>query len=199
MEFYEVINNRRTIREFEDKAIPKYVLDRILDAGLKAPSGDHLRQWSPVVITEQDVMKSVTQNIKPFPCNINEPKTPVQEMYKIAFPKQHSMLANAGCLILPYFKQTSSMYNPKDAYGLTNYGATWALIENMLLAASAEGLGCAIHIPVGTETDCIQKVIHTPNEYVLPVIIGVGYPIPNAEVPTQVSATVEEKVHWNKW
>ncbi|RUT50550.1 nitroreductase family protein [Campylobacter fetus] len=199
MEFYEVINNRRTVREFEDKAIPKDVLERILDAGLKAPSGDHLRQWSPVVITERKVMQAITKDIKPFPCNIKEPKTPVQEMYKIAFPKQHSMLADAGCIILPYFKQTSSMYNPKDAYGLINYAANWALIENILLAATAEGLGCAVHIPVGDEAISIQKILHTPNEYMLPVIISVGYPVPNAEVPVQVSATVEEKVHWNQW
>ena len=199
MEFYEVINNRRTIREFENKEIPEEILKRILDAGLKAPSSDHMRQWAPVVVMDRDVIENVTKDIKPFPCNITEPKTPVQEMYKIAFPKQHSMLANAGCLILPYFKQISNMYNPKDAYALINYGATWALIENMLLAATAEGLGCAIHIPVGAEIESIQKVIGTPKDYILPVVISVGYPVENAEVPTQISATVEEKVHWNKW
>ena len=38
MEFYEVINTRRSIRQFEDKEIPKEMLERILGAGLKAPS-----------------------------------------------------------------------------------------------------------------------------------------------------------------
>ena len=33
MEFYEVINKRRSIRQFADKEIPKEVLERILDAG----------------------------------------------------------------------------------------------------------------------------------------------------------------------
>ena len=199
MEFYEVINNRRTIREFEDRQIPQDVLHRILDAGLKAPSSDHMRQWALVVITERDMIESVAGNIRPVPCAITEPTTPAQEMYKIAFPKQHSMLANTGCLILPYFKQTSFMYNPKDAYALTNYGATWTLIENILLAATAEGLGCAMHIPVGGEPEGIQKIVQAPEEYVLPVILSLGYPVENAEVPTQVSATVEEKVQWNKW
>ena len=34
MEFYEAINKRRTIREFENKEIPQEVLHRILDEGL---------------------------------------------------------------------------------------------------------------------------------------------------------------------
>jgi nitroreductase len=69
----------------------------------------------------------------------------------------------------------------------------------MLLAATAEGLGCAIHIPTGAEPDSIQKAIGAPKEYPLPAIIAVGYPAQTAELPTQVSATPEEKVHWNKW
>ena len=38
MEFYEVVNKRRTIRNFENKTIPQEVLERILNAGLMAPS-----------------------------------------------------------------------------------------------------------------------------------------------------------------
>lgn len=95
MNFYDVINKRRTIREFTNQDVPLEVLERILDAGLKAP---------------------------------------------------YSMLAEASCLVLPYFKQSTNMYNPKDAFALINYGATWALIENMLLAATAEGLACALYL-----------------------------------------------------
>lgn len=40
MEFYEVINKRRSIRQFEDREIPREILERILDAGLKAPSSN---------------------------------------------------------------------------------------------------------------------------------------------------------------
>ena len=41
MEFYETVNRRRSIRQFEDKPIPREALERILDAGLKAPSSHH--------------------------------------------------------------------------------------------------------------------------------------------------------------
>ena len=42
MEFYDVINKRRSIRQFEDEKIPRETLERILDAGLKAVSYTHL-------------------------------------------------------------------------------------------------------------------------------------------------------------
>lgn len=199
MEFYEVINRRRTIRDFVDKKIPKEILERILAAGLKAPSSDHLRQWEPVVLTDRGLIEAVAKDVHPYSCNIVKPVSPQQEMFKIAFPRQHTMLSTAGGLILPYFRQTSSLYKPENVYTLINYGAAWALIENILLAATAEGLGCAIHIPVGGEMQSVQKVMNAPKDYMLPAIIAVGYPAEDAQVPSQVPAEVDKKVHWNKW
>lgn len=199
MEFYQVVNKRRTIRDFENREIPQDVLERILDAGLKAPSSDHMRAWAPVVLTERASIAQVASLVKPYPCNISTPATPLQEMFKIAFPRQSSMLRDAGCLILPYFLQKAAMYKPGNVFGLINYGAIWALIENILLAATAEGLGGAIHVPVGTEEKAIHDVLGVPAEYTLPAVIAVGYPTNDAPTPTQVSATVAEKVHWGKW
>ena len=45
MEFYDVIRKRRSIRQFVDRKIPREALERILDAGLKAPSSNHQRRW----------------------------------------------------------------------------------------------------------------------------------------------------------
>lgn len=199
MEFYDVINKRRTVREFNSRSIPEDSLKRILDAGLKAPSSDHLRQWSPVVITDRNRISEIAACIKDYPCNIQTPQTPQQEMFKIAFPRQHSMIESAGCLVLPYFKQSSSLYKPENVYTLINYGAAWAFIENILLASTAEGLGCAIHIPVGDENKDVQNIVKPASNYILPAIIAIGIPIDSAEIPTQVSAKVEDKVRWNKW
>lgn len=50
MEFYEVIEKRRTIRDFENETISSDVIERIIEAGLKAPTNDHMRDWHYVVI-----------------------------------------------------------------------------------------------------------------------------------------------------
>lgn len=165
MEFYETINKRRSIRQFEDKPVPREVLERILDAGLKAPSSNHQRRWELVALTDKHIILDVAKFVKPYYCRIDEPKTPQQEMFKIAYPRQRTMIEESACVILPYFKQK---YGFENAYGLMDYGATWALIENMLLAATAEGLGSVVHIPVKKEPEQIRSFCIFPTITVCP-------------------------------
>lgn len=199
MEFYEVINTRRSIRQFEDKEIPKEMLERILDAGLKAPSSNHQRRWELVTLTDKTIIHDLAQIVRPYPCRITEPKTPQQEMFKIAYPRQRSMIKECACVVLPFFKQKYPMTEDKNGYGLMDYGATWALVENMLLAATAEGLGSVVHIPVKKEPEQIKAFLKIPDGWYLPTLVILGYASPNAEVPSQIKATVDNKVHWNKW
>ena len=50
MEFYEVLERRRTIRDFSDKIVTDEVLEKILSAAFKAPTNDHLRQFEFIVV-----------------------------------------------------------------------------------------------------------------------------------------------------
>ena len=199
MEFYQVIDNRHSIRQFEDKEIPRDVLERILNAGLKAPSSNHQRRWELVTLTDKTIIHDLAQIVPPYPCRITEPKTPQQEMFKIAYPRQRSMIEECACVVLPFFKQKYPMTEEKNGYGLMDYGATWALVENMLLAATAEGLGSVVHIPVKKEPEQIKEFLKIPDSWYLPTLVILGYASPDAETPAQVKATVENKVHWNKW
>lgn len=199
MEFYDVISKRRSIRQFEDKKVPQEALERILDAGLKAPSSNHQRRWELVALTDKGIIMELAKLIRPYPCRIQEPKTPQQEMFKIAYPRQRSMVEESACVILPYFKQKITFDNDKNGYGLMDYGATWALVENMLLAATAEGLGSVVHIPVKKEPEQIKAFMNIPDGYYLPALVILGYPAKDVLLPSQVKATVENKVHWNKW
>ncbi len=199
MEFYEVTNRRRSIRQFEDREISREILVRILDAGLKAPSSNHQRRWKLVTLTDKAVIMDLAKFIRPYPCRIQVPKTPQQEMFQIAYPRQRTMIEEASCVILPYFKQKYPLSNDKNGYGLMDYGAAWALVENMLLAATAEGLGSVVHIPVKKEPEQIKEFLKIPDGYYLPALVILGYPAKDALLPSQVQATVENRVRWNKW
>ena len=198
MEFYEVINKRRSIRQFEDREIPRDAMERILDAGLKAPSSNHQRKWELVTLTDKSIIRDLAALIRPYPCRIQEPRTPQQEMFKIAYPRQRSMVEESACVILPYFKQKYAFDNPKNDYGLMDYGAAWALVENLLLAATAEGLGSVVHIPVKKEPEQIKTFMEIPDGYYLPALVILGYPAKDALLPAQVKATEENRDHWNK-
>ena len=120
-------------------------------------------------------------------------------MFKIAYPRQRSMIEESSCVILPLFKKKYSFDSPPNNYGLMDYGAAWALIENILLAATYEGLGTAIHVPVKKEPEQIKEFMNIPYNYYLPALIILGYTSEDALVSKQVEANVNNKVHWNKW
>ena len=50
MEFNEVIDKRRTSREWTDRDVDFEVIKRIIGAGMKAPSWDHYRNWQFIVL-----------------------------------------------------------------------------------------------------------------------------------------------------
>ena len=53
-ETWDAITSRRDVREYEEWAIPDEDLDRILEAGRRAPSGRNRQPWDFVVVTERD-------------------------------------------------------------------------------------------------------------------------------------------------
>ncbi|MCF2528754.1 nitroreductase [Yinghuangia soli] len=45
MDVYEAVDSRRAVRAFSDKPVPKEVLERVLGAATRAPSGGNLQPW----------------------------------------------------------------------------------------------------------------------------------------------------------
>src|SRR3954470_4876339 len=53
METWDAITSRRNVRSFDDRAIAGADLDRILEAGRRAPSSRNWQPWDFVVVTER--------------------------------------------------------------------------------------------------------------------------------------------------
>ena len=208
MDFYEVLEKRRTIRDFSDKKIENKIIEKILSAGLKAPTNDHLRNWEFVVVTEKEIIEKVLKQI-PKAVSENQNTSEIESwgmedihqinMYKDAIPKQYAMLMQSECLILPFFKQTSPLLKPENLSALNDFASIWCCIENILLAASAENLGCALRIPYDDETKNIFETIKHPKEYFMPCYLAIGYPLNEVKKIQQVKWKIEDKIHYNKW
>ncbi len=59
METWDAIRARRNIRSFAAEAVPDEVLDRILEAGRRAPSAKNMQPWDFVVVTEPDQLREL--------------------------------------------------------------------------------------------------------------------------------------------
>ena len=53
MDFNEVIDRRKTSREWTDREVAYDTIKKILEAGMKAPSWDHYRNWQFIVLHER--------------------------------------------------------------------------------------------------------------------------------------------------
>lgn len=206
MELYDAIYNRRITRDFQDKIVPEEILEKIINAGLQAPTHDHLRNWEFVILQDKKDKEAALQFIKKgvepqleILKQILVEGTAQQKMYAIAMPRQYSMLMNASHIILPFFKSSAGVMNPTSVSSLNPLSSIWCVIENIFLAATAEGLACSMRIPVGEEGLNVAKVVGAPQDYLLPCYIGLGYPAEDSPLVEQVEYNAKQKMHFGKW
>lgn len=61
MDFYKVINQRTSVREYTSQDVEEDVLRRILDAGRIAPSARNLQQWKFVVVRNASLREEIAR------------------------------------------------------------------------------------------------------------------------------------------
>ncbi len=61
METWEAITSRRNVRSFADRPIDEEVLDRILEAGRRAPSSRNWQPWDFVVVTDRAQLQELAK------------------------------------------------------------------------------------------------------------------------------------------
>ena len=208
MEFFEAIEKRRTIRDFENARIPDGVVQKIIGAGFKAPTNDHMRDWHFIVIDDR---KKVMELLELIPeefsdesleqlfvdWNLND--IDQQNCYRNAVPKQYRMLADASVVIIPLFRQKVDLLHPENLSHLNGFASIWCCIENIFLAATAEGYACNLRIPLGDEGEYARKVLGFPEDYLMPCFIGMGKAAANAKIIRQKEISVESRIHKNIW
>ncbi len=156
MVFYEVIEKRRTIRDFENETIPEEVVERIISSGLKAPTNDHMRDWHYIVIQDKDTVANLLEiipkgisdsDMEQLLKDWNLKDFEQQEAYRNAVPKQHRMLLDASVIVIPLLKQKTDILHPENLSHLNGFASIWCSIENIFLASTSEGYGCALRSP----------------------------------------------------
>ena len=121
-------------------------------------------------------------------------------MFADALPKQQWMLAQSGCLVLPFFRQVGCpLCSPPDQSGLNYFASAWAAIENVLLAAANEGLACAFRIPICDEAEHVKQAVGAPKGYELACFLAIGHPAPDARRCRQKAIDVPSRIHHGSW
>lgn len=102
MDFYEAVYRRRTIRDFAEKDVPADTVNRILQARLKAPLNNHLREWEFVVLRNRQSIEAALGQVREKAQQQMQALASrrlddcQRSMYLDAVPKQYHMLPKAA-------------------------------------------------------------------------------------------------------
>ena len=105
MDLYYAIYKRRTVREFLDKDVDFEEIKRLLEAGNAAPTWNHNRNWSCIVLKTDEEKEFAFEHAKKIADKFDTDKylnswrlypiTLAQKMYGYAMPRQYTMLKDA--------------------------------------------------------------------------------------------------------
>jgi nitroreductase len=158
--FYEVVAERRTIRRFKPEPLTRDLLERLVDVGRLAPSAANLQPLEFIVADDAALKAEI------FPCL-----------------KWAAYIAPEGN---PQPGEEPAAYivtlaNTKVREKMFEYDVG-AAMENMLLAALAEGVGSCWLLSI--DRDRLRAVLGVPDEYRIDSVLALGYPAeePAAEV-----------------
>lgn len=204
MELIEAINRRRTIRDFSKEEVPFEIIEKSLEAGLKAPSYNHLKQWDFILIKEQNIRLALTQTEEMIEKitdeliqNFEDHDTLAKRMYLDAIPKQKRMILTAPELLVVVYKPKTQVNESKRVYDLNCLASVWCCIENILLSLTENEVFGVTFIP--QNTSAIKKILNIPKELEVAAIIPFGYKDFNAKIIPLKEVQLKSRLHINNW
>ena len=162
---------RRSVRRYLDREIPPEMLDDLLEAGMAAPSARATDPWHFLVVTRRETLDAIAE----------------------ALPHGRMLLnAPAAMIVCGDLRQA---LDGLESYMLQDVSAA---VENILLAASALGLGsCWLGIhPRRERVHSVRALFRLPDHIVPVAGIALGWPEATTEARTRFR---RERVHRERW
>jgi nitroreductase len=169
MDLFDAILTRRSIRKYTSQKIDQDLVDKIIKAGMYAPSAVNKQPWHFIVFTDRKSMKEIM--------NVHQ---------------SSAMLAEAQTAILICYDEN---LQHDDGYGAVDCSNA---TQNMLLAAHALGIGaCWIGIyPRQNRMEALHTIFGLPQHVKAFAVIALGYPDEKKQVAQRYKP---ERIHFEKW
>jgi len=135
MEFYKVIDKRKSIREFESKKVPKSILIKLVKDAVKAPSAANSQPWEFYVIYSKKKRDKIAEILrKALKIQAKDFKKLSKQIIKAAY----DFYANIG-----HCPHIILIYTPRIEKNImmNRFLSVAAAIENLMLSAADKGLG----------------------------------------------------------
>lgn len=171
MQTWDAIRSRRNVRQYTDRAVPTDDLDRILEAGRRAPSSRNWQPWDFIVVTDGHQLTELS-NVWEFAGHV---------------------AGSAATIALVAPEPDDELHRDWLQYDLGQ--ATMS----MMLAATELGVGTG-HAVVGDQ-DLARTILGVPADRFVAYLVALGYPADRALVPIvrPDRRPFDEVVHRGRW
>ncbi len=194
-EFYDLIKQRRTVREFSNKPVPKEVINNCIRAAGTAPSGANLQPWHFVVVSDSKIKKQIRtaaeEEEKEFYTK-RAPKEWLEALAPLGTDENKPFLEKAPNLIAIFSKSYDLLPDGrkvKQYYSLESVGIACGIL---ITAIHNAGLVSLTHTP--SPMNFLNQILGRPVNERPFLLLVVGYPAKEAKVPDIQKKKLEEIV-----
>lgn len=181
--YHQRLTTRRTVREFADTPVPKEVIEQLILAASSAPSGAHKQPWTFCAVSNADIKKRIREaaeeeerrnyagrmsdewlaDLAQFGTDANKPFLEVAPWLIIVFRKSYDLTEEGK----------RNNYYVQESVGIA--------CGFLLTAIHEAGLVALTHTP--SPMNFLSEILQRPANEKPFLLIPVGYPAPNAQVP----------------
>lgn len=183
--FYQNIRNRRSIRNFDSRKIPRPILEHALSAAGCAPSGANKQPWHYVVVENPDLKKEIrieTERIEHGFYHKRAGKKWLEDLEPFGTDENKAHIETCSHVIA-VFSKSKEFDAAAQSYEPTYYPLeSTCLSVGFLIAALHEaGVGTLTHTP--KPMTYLNELLNVPRYYKGMFLLSVGYPAVPVKVP----------------
>ena len=189
-DIYEMMSTLRAVRRLRTDPIPDDVLDRVLQAACWAPTGGNVQPWRVIVVRSPERKQALADIYRPqwyaYLGGLEKRIAAMDPDQQAAWGRTTlagNYLADNlqdAPVILMFIADPRNMAITDaklDRISMVGGGSVYTAVQNSMLAARTEGLGCAL-----TTLHCIREpevkaVLDIPDKWATLAMVPLGYPV----------------------
>ncbi|MEM1506650.1 MAG: nitroreductase family protein [Candidatus Bathyarchaeia archaeon] len=185
--FWSIIVGRRSIRIYSPETIPEETILKVIEAVRWAPSAHNAQPWRFIIVTAPDVKKRLAEAMASDWMRDLEGNGVSKEEVERLTSESIKRFSEAPVLVVAALTMRDMHKYPdrrrQRLEHLMTAQSLAAAIQNILLAAHAEGLGaCWFCAPLFCQ-ETVRRVLGMPREVEPQALITIGYPAESPEPP----------------
>lgn len=193
MDIFEAIRNRRAVRQYRPDPVSRKDILTVLDAANQAPSALNRQQWEFIVVTGSKILEmgaSYRSTLDEYLAHWDQ--SPMRDFITRDMFIRFAETYGGAPVVIVILTPSDPLPNFRKA----NLESASAALENLMLAATALGLGtCWMTGPLRDE-ETLRRILRVPEEREIVAVTPLGYPATVPRAPARIDPDLQQKVRW---